>query len=97
MDIVNPTNTKIKIDSVFAGLFINDKKVGSIEKNEAFTIEKKARTPVELPVKIIGLGLGQALAAFIKDPKKAITIKVLGTVRTLGIDTALNEEIPLTV
>lgn len=97
MEILNPTKHDLKVDSFFGGLFIGETKVASIERGNAFTIKANDRTKVSFPVKVIGLGLGKAVAAIIKDPTKPITLQVLGTARALGIDNAVNEQIPLSL
>jgi LEA14-like dessication related protein len=95
MEILNPTNNDLKVDSFFAGLFINESKVGSVERGNPFVIKKNQRSLFSFPVKVIGIGLGQAIVSFIKNPKQAITVKVVGIAKALGIDNPVDEEIPL--
>lgn len=95
MDILNPTNNRLTVDSVFAGVMSNDIKIGSIERGESFTLEKNKRTEVRFPVKPVGLGILQAVAKAIKGEKQAFSI--VGMVHALGVDTPINEEIPFSL
>lgn len=95
MEILNPTNNDLKVDSFYAGLFINETKVATVERGNEFVIKKNQRTLFSFPVKVIGFGLGTAIVSLIKNPKQAITLKMVGIAKALGIDNAIDEEIPL--
>lgn len=95
MEILNPTSNRLKVDSVFAGVFAGSNKIGSVERGEPFTLEPNKRTEVRFPVKPQGIGIAKALIDAVKGVKQDFTI--LGTVKALGIETALNETIPLSL
>lgn len=93
MDIINPTGGTLKVDSMFLSILVNDRKTGRIERSEPFTITKAGRTPVKLPITISPSGLGEMIADVIKGKK--LNIKVVGLVRSMGIDTAIEEKVDL--
>lgn len=95
MDVLNPTNNKLKVDSVFAGVMAGETKIGSIEMGTPVVLEKNQRTEVRLPVKPVGLGIVKAIADALKGKKQDLS--VVGVVHALNIDTPINEVIPLSL
>ena len=96
MDILNPTNTLLKIDSFFGGVYANDKKIGSIEHAGAIPLKAKARTKVQFRVK---LGLIDSIKFFLEAAKgkfKATKFKVAGVARALGVDNPVSHDLTLT-
>jgi LEA14-like dessication related protein len=96
MEILNPTKNKLKIDSVYVSVFVNDRKVGSIERGEPFEIAPNKRTMVKLPLKPAGIGFAQIIADIIRG-KRDFEFKVLGTVRALGLDNPINKTVALEI
>ena len=97
MEILNPTKRDLKIDSFFGSLMINENKVGKVERGNPFTIKANGRTLVSFPIKVVGTGLGIAIAKFLTNPKADITVKIIGVARALGLDNAVSEEVPLEI
>jgi len=95
MEILNPTSNKLKIDSFFGGVYINEDKIGSIEYGTPVTLEANKRTEVRYPITPIGSGFAKVVQKIISGGAKNLTFKVIGVAKALGINTPVNEEIKL--
>ena len=93
MEILNPTTNKLKVDSVFAGIFAGKKKIGNIERGESFTLAPKKRTSVSFPVKLNALGIAQVLPELIRGKGFDVKFSVKGVARALGIDSPIDDEL----
>lgn len=96
MEVLNPTKNKLKVDSFFGGVFVDDKKVGSIEKGESFDVAPSGRTKVKFPIRL-NLIEGAKLLASIAAGKFKKKFKVAGIARALGLDNEVSKEISLNV
>ena len=96
MEILNPTQNKLKIDSVFAGIFADGKKVGNIEQGTPFTVSKAKRTKVQFPVELDPINAGKLLAAFVTGKAKNLKWSVKGVARALGLDNPISQDLSLT-
>lgn len=93
MEILNPTKNTLKIDSFFAGIFADDKKIGSIERGTPFDIPPNKRTTYKFPIKLNALGLVKLALNITK--LKEMKFKVAGIARALGMDNAVDETLSL--
>jgi len=93
MEVLNPTSSRLKIDGVFLNIVVNGKKTGYIERSSPFTITAKARTKISLEAKIGIVALTDLLIAIVRGKK--LDIRLMGIVRSMGIDNAVDEKIPL--
>ncbi len=94
MDILNPTKNKLKIDSFFGGVFVDDNKIGSIERGKPFEINPNGRTKVKFPVEVSPVELAKLLLAIAKGNFKK-QFKIAGIARAYGLDNEVSKEISL--
>jgi LEA14-like dessication related protein len=94
MEVLNPTKNKLKVDSFFGGVFVDDKKVGSIERSEPFDIAPKGRTRITFPVRLVPAE-AVSLIAKIVSGKFTKKFKIAGIARALGLDNEVSKEIAL--
>lgn len=95
MDVINPNSQEVKVDNVFLSIFDNDKKIGSIEKTNSFTIKKANRTKISLPIKMSAIGIITDLLLILadKNKKKTHIFKVAGTAKVFKLDVPISEEV----
>jgi hypothetical protein len=103
MEVLNPTNNALKVNSVFAGIFVDylkdkdtgvkDKKIGNIERGEEITLAPNKRTTVKLPVKLVSIGAGTFLLDVIRGKIKNPSFKIVGIARALGIDNPIDQKL----
>lgn len=94
MEILNPSNDVLKVDSFFGGLFVDDRKVGSIERSEPMVIAPKGRTRIKFPVKL-NLIEGAKLLTQIFGGKFNKKFKVMGIARAFGLDNVVEKNLSL--
>jgi LEA14-like dessication related protein len=95
-DVVNPTQRSLTVDNIFANVYADDQRIGRIEVTTSFTIPKASTKTIGIPIQLI---TGVGVAAIIKaiTNKKIPTLKIVGTVRSSGVTSPINEsfELPL--
>jgi len=93
MTVVNPSNTEQKVDAVFANVFMADGyQIGRIEQTTVQTIPARQSSTLSVPVSIFPAGLGK-LAAYVIKNKSVPTLKISGTVISLGISIPFEQTI----
>lgn len=108
MNVTNPTQTSVSVDSLFLSFFIDvgdgKNKIGAINmpRDKAFKIAKQDTTTLYLPITLGAFGLVKLAAEILKLVKKKgagfkPSVRVVGTVVSLGITQTIDEEIPLDV
>lgn len=110
LDIVNRTSTELKIDGMSLGVLLNEKNIGSIEYNNPFTIPKRGRKSLDLPIKANILGGAAALYSLILSKlkpqydkegnkiKTKISVQIAGVVRAYGLDNSVSfDEVELSI
>jgi len=94
MDILNPTKNPLKVDSFFGGAFVDDKRVGSIERGTPFIAAPNTRTQVKFPIKLDPLSAASLLLSIIQGKFKK-QFKIAGIARALGLDNPVSKEVNL--
>lgn len=92
LDVVNPSDTDLEINAVFADVNVNGKPLGRIERTEKQIIAPLNTTSLLLPIKISLANI----PAYIKmisellNGRKQFELQVFGTANAQGIDTEIN-------
>lgn len=93
VDIVNPTQSPIEVNSVFANIFINDTiQLGRIEYGAKTFIKKAGTTSVGYPIKLFAYGVGATIAQLILG--QGVVCKIVGVANSTGFDVPFENVIP---
>lgn len=93
LDVVNPTQTPIEINTVFANIYINDTiQLGRIEYTSKIIIRKAATTTIGIPIKLFSGGVAATLQKIILG--KGVVCRITGTINTTGFNVPFENVIP---
>ena len=85
LDIINPTNTNININSIVGDVIVNGYSISTINYQNAVSIPANGSIFIELMIKVNPLDAGGFILDLIQKKGKLGKIKVLGSVSGEGI------------
>jgi LEA14-like dessication related protein len=95
LSVTNPSQTSLPVDNIFGNVFLGDRKIGKMEMTTKTTINKASTTDLRIPIRVPVEAVASVIDIITgKVPKE---VKVLGTARSMGIDSPINETLKLEI
>jgi LEA14-like dessication related protein len=97
LDVVNPSDTSLDVNAIFADVLYNNKVLGRIERTEKIIFAPLKTTKLNLPVKVSASNI-PAFFSFIKNiaaGKMGVELSVKGIANAEGIETPIEEKYKL--
>lgn len=88
-DILNPTNTPVKFNSIVADIIYNGNRIGLLNDFTPGTVPANSHTKVDFQVAADGLGVASVLSDISKNIDK-ISIQIIGTMKLNGVLLPIN-------
>lgn len=92
--IINPTSTSIVIDNIIGDIFINNKKISSVEQLQTMVISANAASNIELKLITPVLSAVQAIISLFTNKQKMV-VRFEGIVKSGSINIPINQSVSL--
>lgn len=94
LEIINPTYTKLTVDSINLKLQSENLSLGRIDYFETFDINPRSKRFINLPVEIqTGFDLGTFIVKLVKGEISEVTVK--GTILSMGFSSDIEKTLTL--